>query len=352
MQATAGLSFSGFHVLILEHMPFRRFLFTALLLPALSLVTGCKKPGESADPSLGQIILLTANATRPYEIAQVQTLQRLVFSRPGLNFKTLDAAGDPARQSGQLDSSLAEKPLAIFITPVDSDAVSAGVLRAVQSGVMVIGLGEAGAELKASSSMTVDQGQLGQMAGEIATRALIQKCKEEGKAEVTGRVVEIRGDEKDSGSTKRHEAFVAELRKHPGIIIAHDTPGGWTREGGRERAAEALRLQKQFDVLYAHNDSMALGASMALADQRENTLIIGTDGFRGDEGGFSLVNTGDIDASIHQPLLVEMGWKVLLRRLEDPAFLPKPSYRLAPTAITPKSLNDLRINGLPPLPEP
>lgn len=333
-------------------MSFRRLLLSTLLLPVLSLVTGCKKPGETSDQSPSQIILLAANASRPYEIAQVQTLQRLVFSRPGLNFKTLDAAGDAARQAGQLDSSLAEKPLAIFITPVAADAVSAGVLRAVESGVMVIGLGETGAELKASSSMTVDQGQLGRMAGEIATRALIQKSKEEGKTEATGRVVEIRGDEKDPGSVKRHEAFVEELRKYPGIIIVHDAPGGWTREGGRERAAEALRLQKQFDVLYAHNDSMALGASLALADQRESILIIGTDGFRGDEGGFSLVNTGDIDASIHHPLLVEMAWKVLLRKLEDPAFLPKPSYRLAPTAITPKSLNDLRTNGLPPLPEP
>lgn len=343
---------SGFHVLILKHMPFRRFLFTALLLPVLSLVNSCKKPGESASSSPGQVLLLTANASRPYEIAQIQTLQRLVFSRPGLNFKTLDAAGDATRQAGQLDSSLAEKPLAIFITPVKADAISAGVLNAIQSGVTVIGLGEAGAELKASFSVTVDQAQLGRMAGEIANRALGQKSKEEGKTEVTGRVVEIRGDEKDPGSTRRHEAFVEELHKHPGIVIVHDTAGGWTREGGRERAAEALRLQKQFDVLYAHNDSMALGASLALADQRENTLIIGTDGFRGDEGGFSLVNTGDIDASIHQPLLVEMGWKVLLRRLEDPAFLPKPSYRLAPTAITPKSLNDLRTHGLPPLPEP
>lgn len=333
-------------------MPFRRFLFTALLLPVLPLVTSCKRPGESADSSPGHVILLTANASRPYEIAQIQTLQRLVFSRPGLNFKTLDAAGDATRQTGQLDSCLAEKPIAIFITPVQSDAVSAGVLNAVQSGVTVIGLGEAGAELKSSFSVTVDQAQLGRMAGEIANRALGQKSKEEGKTEVTGRVVEIRGDEKDSGSIKRHEAFVEELRKHPGIIIVHDAAGGWTREGGRDRAAEALRLQKQFDVLYAHNDSMALGASLALADRRENILIIGTDGFRGDEGGFSLVNTGDIDASIHQPLLVEMGWKVLLRRLEDPAFLPKPSYRLAPTAITPKSLNDLRTQGLPPLPEP
>lgn len=333
-------------------MPFRRFLFTALLLPVLPLITGCKRPGESADPAPGQVILLTANAARPYEIAQVQTLQRLVFSRPGLNFKTLDAAGDAARQVAQLDSSLAEKPLAIFMTPVNADAVSSGVLRAVQSGVMVIGLGEAGAEMKASFSVTVDQAQLGRMAGEIATRALEQKSKEEGKTEITGRVVEIRGDEKDLGGAKRHEAFVAELRRHPGIIIVHEAAGGWTREGGRERAAEALRLQKQFDVLYAHNDSMALGASLALADQREKILIIGTDGFRGDEGGFSLVNTGDIDASIHQPLLVEMGWRILLRRLEDPGFLPKPSYRLAPTAITPKSLNDLRTNGLPPLPEP
>jgi ABC-type sugar transport system substrate-binding protein len=283
-------------------------------------------------------------------MGQTLMLKRFAANRAEYVLKTLDAAGSADKQARQLAEVLSNKPYAIIITPIDSNALLQEVKRAVQEGVLVISLGEGTPPLPSSSTLVVDQRQLGRLAGEIAVRSLTLKAQDEAKNEIVGRLVELRGDENSPLSTARHEGFMEEVSKVPGLILVHDAPGQWTREGGRERTTEAMRLQNRFDVLYAHNDSMALGAAFALGIQRQEVLIIGSDGFLGDEGGLSLVNSGVIDASVYQPPLVDLAWQIILRRAEDPNFTPKPNYKVAPIAITPKTVDDLRRSGPPPLP--
>lgn len=321
-----------------------------LLLVSLAYLPACKKASPSAAAESKLIVLLSSDAQQPYEKLQTQMLTRIALNRAGFSLKSLDAAGSAEKQSQQLTGVLAEKPFAILLAPVDPGTLEAAIPKAVNDGVLVIGLGESATPLPCTSTLSVDQHQLGRLAGEIAVRSLTLKAKEEAKSDVIGRIVELRGDENSPLCKARHEGFMEELGKSPGLVLVHDGPGNWTRQGGKDRAAEALRLQNSFDVIYAHNDAMALGAGTALGSQRQQVLIIGTDGFQGEEGGLSLVNSGEIDASIYQPPLIDLAWMIILRRAEDPTFTPKPKYKVAPTSITPKTVEDLRRNGPPPLP--
>lgn len=343
----------------LSALPFRGFMPSArmisrftllLLLVSLALIPGCKKAANSESASSRLILLLSANTQNPYELMQTQMLMRLVLNHESFNLKSFDASGSADKQVRQLDDALAQKPYAIIITPVDAPLVSEGLAKAVAEGILVIGLNEGSASLLCTSTLMVDQRHLGRLAGEIALRSLTLKAQGEGKNESVGRIVELRGEENSPQCTARHEGFIEEAGKAPGLILVHDAPGQWTRQGGKDRTADAMRLQSRFDVLYAHNDSMALGASAALGGQRQEVLIIGTDGFLGDEGGLSLVNGGEIDATIYQPPLVDLAWQIIQRRAEDSTFTPKPKYKVAPIAITPKTVDDLRRNGPPPLP--
>jgi len=133
----------------------------------------------------------------------------------------------------------------------------------------------------------------------------------------------------------------------------HDAPGFWSREGGAERVREALRIQRSFDAVYAHDDLMAAGAAEALpADLRENVFVIGTNGHGGREGGHTLVNAGVIDATVYQPLLVDFAALLIAKKIREPAFQPKPAYALDPRRVTPRDLDDIRLNGMVPYPEP
>lgn len=327
----------------------RRLIF---LLPLLALLSQCKRQTDaSASAAMHTVALLSAQMAIPYELAQMQNLTRLLATRTEFNLLHYDAEGSAKKQSAQLAEVIATKPHSLLISPVDPEVIASQIEAAVQAGILVIGLGEKAAALPCSTVLKTDHLEMGRLAGEAAVRALTRKAQDEGLPETRGRIVEIRGDEEAGICQQRHDGFVEILKKAPGLVIVHDAPGGWTRKDGRERTAEAMRLQTSFDVVYAHNDAMALGAAMALGENRENVLIIGSDGFLGPEGGLTLVSNGGIDVSIFQPVLVDLAWKIILRRLDEPTFQIKPSYKIAPLEITPKNAPDFMRKGLPPLPE-
>ena len=326
---------------------FSQILF-ALSLFALS--PGCKRPEADPLASIRTVAFLSADAAQPYELTQVQNFQRMVGFRDKVNFIHHDAKRDAALQAEQFGLVMAEKPFAIAITPVDAGRVSHQVAAAVQMGVVVVGIGEAALSLPCTTAVATDLREVGRLASGVAVKALTKKALAEGKVDVVGRVVEIRGEDESATSQMMHEGFMETLKAVPGVILVHDAPGAWTKDGGQARAMDALRLQTSFDVIYAHNDAMALGAVIGLGEARANMMVIGTGGYVGVEGGLSLVNKGDLDATVFLPILVDLAWNFITKKMDEPSFIPQASYRVAPTAITPSNADQMLREGPPPLP--
>lgn len=327
----------------------------ALLLTLLVALTlaGCKRGGPRQtllDPSY-KVVMLSARGTRAYEDAQRQVFSRLVSQNREWEVEILDSGLNPDTQRQQLEAAVVQKPFAILLDPLSPAPLKTAVEAAKQAGVFLIGLGQNSKDLGCDTVLAADQRHLGWLAGDLVLRALFAKAREENRTEAQGRVVEIRGDETSPACQKRHEGFEAALKAAPGIILVHDAPGDWTEAGGQGRTQDALRLQHPFDVIYAHDDRMALGAASALADKRNEVMIIGTDGFRGLKGGLTLVGDGEIDATVYQPLLVDFAWLLLQKKANDASFVPKADYELKSRTILPKDVDEIRRQGLPPLPE-
>lgn len=327
----------------------------ALLLTLLValVLAGCKRGGPRQtllDPSY-KVVMLSARGSRAYTDAQRQVFSRLVSQNRDWEVEILDAGLSPDTQRQQLEAAIAQKPFAVLLDPLSPTSLKTATTAARDAGIFLIGLGQDSKDLGCDTVLTADQRHLGWLAGDLVLRALFAKAQEEGRKEAQGRVVEIRGDETGTTSQKRHEGFEAALKAAPGIILVHDAPGDWTELGGQGRTQDALRLQHPFDVIYAHDDWMASGAASALADKRNDVMIIGTDGFRGPKGGLTLVGDGEIDATVYQPLLVDFAWQLLQKKAANAAFVPKEDYELKSRTILPKDVDDIRRNGLPPLPE-
>lgn len=327
-----------------------RFSQIPFLLPLIVLLSGCKRPGTDPQTSIRTVVFLSSDAARPYELTQVQNFQRMVGFRDRVNFIHHDAKGDSALQAEQFGLAMAEKPFAIAISPVDAAQVSDQAAAALQLGVVVVGIGQAAQSLPCTTMVTTDLREVGRLAGDMAVKALKRKTLAEGRVDVVGRVVEIRGDEENATSYAIHEGFMEALKDFPGVILVHDAPGAWTKAGGKARAMDALRLQKSFEVVYAHDDAMALGAVIGLAEARTNLMVIGTGGYVGTEGGLSLVNKGDLDATVFLPILVDLAWNFIAKKMDEPSFIPQASYPVAPTAITPSNADQMLREGPPPLP--
>jgi ABC-type sugar transport system substrate-binding protein len=276
----------------------------------------------------------------------------LVGRQAGYKLTIHDAAGDGSKQIEQFRQAIAAKPVAIMVSPVDPAALAAVIVEASTAGIPVIGLDKRMLNEGCASIAYSEQRQVGRLAGQTVIEALKRKAAEEGTPEVTGRVLQLRGAEGDHASSEIAAGFSEALQASPGIIIVHDSPAEWNAEKATLRTNEAFRLQKNFDVIYAHNDAIAMGAAKAAeaAGQRENILIVGTDGLAGQKRGIELVRGGELDATIVQPALVDLALQIILKLRSDKTFKPKPSYDVQPVAIVPKNADETFRSGTYKLP--
>jgi simple sugar transport system substrate-binding protein len=80
-----------------------------------------------------------------------------------------------------------------------------------------------------------------------------------------GRIVELQGTPGSAPANERRKAFGDAIAKYPGLKIIDSQSGNFERSTGKV-VMEALlkKHDKSIDVVYAHNDDMALGAIQAV----------------------------------------------------------------------------------------
>ncbi|MCL2035455.1 MAG: ABC transporter substrate-binding protein [Oscillospiraceae bacterium] len=74
------------------------------------------------------------------------------------------------------------------------------------------------------------------------------------------RVAEISGTVNSSPAIGRHEGLMEVFRDNPKFVLAFSISGDFMRSKGKECMEEILKAAPDIDILYAHNDDMAIGA--------------------------------------------------------------------------------------------
>jgi ribose transport system substrate-binding protein len=117
----------------------------------------------------------------------------------------------------------------------------------------------------------------------------------------------------------------------------------WIQAKAKDRMTEVLRAQPKIDVVYGHNDPMAVGAYLAARElNREKEMIfIGVDGLGGPAGGIKKVMDGVLAATFVYPLGVREAVDVTRRMLDDPGYRPSKEITLPSTMVTPENAAQL-----------
>jgi ABC-type sugar transport system substrate-binding protein len=336
---------------------FLRFSLGAFFLSLVLLLPGCDptaEPGlrvDGGEKNRIRFAILVDSLETPMRNHQVTLLDRLLDIRSGLDVTIYDGQGNPKLQTGQIAHALSQGATYLMVFPTEAVKLQQPLRDAVQQGAKVFAFTD---QLPAESCTTAifcPPRRLGEVAGDFVVAALKTKATDEGLPQVTGRVVQIRGDDSSPYANSIAEGFAAALSKEPGVVLVHDAPGYWSPTEATERAAEALRIQKNFDVIFAHNDIMALSISNALRaaqpEVRSNMLVLGLDGAFGKNAGMEFVRTEAFEASVYQPPLVDQAWKLVQEMLEDPAFQPQARYSVKPFVITTENVLSAAKHGLP-----
>ena len=306
---------------------------------------------NSENGSVTRIVVSALSTREPMTYSRALTLQKLARLRSGLSFVFLDAQGDTQIQAAQLKSSLALNPRFILLFAEDAPALHDVIQLAQKQGVKIISLGRDLSEEQVMTSIFTDERKVGNIAGKYIVEALKKKAIDEGKSEAVGRVVEISGDSGSRVSQERSEGFANALAQMPSIRIVHEAPGNWNIKDTQARISEALRLQKPFDIVFAHSDIMARASHLALkaqsSEQRDQMLVMGVDGFPGDTGGVQMVVKSELDATVFNPPLVDLAWKLINKILDTPTFIPEKRYELEPFVINLEKALEVSAKGLP-----
>jgi galactofuranose transport system substrate-binding protein len=138
--------------------------------------------------------------------------------------------------------------------------------------------------------------------GRKAARLVSEKFKD-----ATGdvRIVELQGTVGSAPANDRKKGFEEIIAANPRLRIVRSQSGDFTRAKGKEVMEAFLKTDKKIDVLYAHNDDMAIGAIQAIGEAGlkpgKDIYIVSIDAVK---GAFDAMIAGSLNATIEcNPLL-------------------------------------------------
>jgi galactofuranose transport system substrate-binding protein len=99
------------------------------------------------------------------------------------------------------------------------------------------------------------------------------------------KIVEIQGEPGSAAAKERKRAFATGLIKYPGFKIIDSQTGNFRRAEGKQVMEALLKKHgKEIQIVYAHNDDMALGAIQAIEEAGmkpgQDIMIVSIDAIR------------------------------------------------------------------------
>src|SRR5664279_5517867 len=308
----------------------RRYLISLGLAGALFLA-GCGSGTASGGKKQFAVAFSQANNAEPYRAAQNAFLARLFAAQPDLKLAIGDAQQDNSRQVAQVETFIRQKPDLLIVAPNERAALTAVMGQAMEAKSPVICLERDILQPNYTSYVHSDNVAIGRLAGQFIVDHLTKKY---GKPK--GQIVAMRGLLGVEGEINRDRGAREILDQYPEIKIVADPVADWIQAKAKDRMTEVLRGQPKIDVVYGHNDPMAIGAYLAakeLGRDRE-MIFVGVDGLGGEAGGIRKVMDGVLAATFVYPQCVDKAVEVANRILREPGFKPEKDYVLESLLVT------------------
>ena len=198
-------------------------------------------------------------SNNPWRIAQTNSM-KAEAEKLGFQLVYTDAAGSAAKQVADVNSMIAQGVDVIFLAPREEKPLIPAVMAAKKAGIPVILL-----------DRSVDPSLA--KAGEDYLTFIGSDFVEEGKriaewlvknANGKSKIIELEGTTGSSPANDRKKGFDEAIKAAGGFEIVASQTGDFARDKGRQVAEALLQAHPDADVIYAHNDEMAMGAIAAL----------------------------------------------------------------------------------------
>ncbi|NNU78658.1 substrate-binding domain-containing protein [Clostridium estertheticum] len=259
------------------------YLFVLVLIIASSAIiikSICIKKSGGVEFVIG---MSQANLTEPWRISMNDEIIEASKKYKNIKIVYKDAGGDTDKQKKDINE-LVDDGVDLLIVSINDSNKLTPLVRQVYKSMPVIVLDRAVEGYDYSLYIGPDNEKIGTQAGNFVINLIGQD---------KGKVIEVQGALDSSPVISRSNGFRSVLKDHKNIEISNTIVCNWQRDEAEDKVTQALQADKDVNVIFAHNDYMALGAYKAVYKLGlKNIKIIGVDGLNGENGGLDLVSKG------------------------------------------------------------
>jgi len=232
--------------------------FAAAGTAALSLLALPLRAAETAKKML-KIGFAQTGAESAWRTANSESMKNEA-ARRGIDLKFADAQGKQENQIRAVRSFITQGVDAIVIAPIVTTGWDPVLREAKRAHIPVI--------LTDRSIQTADETLFACFIGsdffEEGRMAADWLAKHAGGK---GDIVELQGTPGSDPANERRKAFAEAIAKYPGLKIIDSQSGNFERSRGKEVMEAFLKKHgRGINIVYAHNDDMALGAAQAIEE--------------------------------------------------------------------------------------
>ncbi|MGV7206939.1 ABC transporter substrate-binding protein [Oxalobacteraceae bacterium A2-2] len=221
----------------------------------------------------------------------------------GITLKFADAQQKQENQVKALRSFIAQRVDVIAFSPVVESGWDT-VLREAKAAKIPVILTDRAVKVSDPSLYATFIGSDFVEEGRRAGRWLVEKAKTLPQPVLN--IVELQGTVGSAPALDRKKGFDEVIAGNPKLKVIRSQTGDFTRAKGKEVMEAFLKAEgKKINVLYAHNDDMAIGAIQAIEEAGlkpgKDILIISIDGVK---GAFEAMIAGKLNVTVEcSPLL-------------------------------------------------
>lgn len=275
-------------------------------LAALTLTLGLLATTAQAAPKHWVVGFSQIGSESEWRTANTISVQNAFLEDPSFTLIYSDAQQKQENQIKALRSFIARKVDVILFTALVETGYGPVLQEAKRARIPVIMIDRDVAEADRGLRLTImgsDFVKEGEKAGTWLAGYLKAKGLDDGTKQIN--IVELQGTTGSAPAIERKKGFETILAKHPNWKITRSQTGNFTSSEGKAVMEAFLKADKNIQVLYAHNDQMALGAIQAIKEAGlkpgKDIVIVSVDAVK---GAFEAMVRGELNASIEcSPLL-------------------------------------------------
>ena len=223
--------------------------------------------------------------------------------KEGVTLKFADAQQKQENQVKAIRSFIAQRVDVIAFSPVVESGWDTVLREAKRANIPVI-LTDRAVNVSDPSLYVTFLGSDFVEEGRRAARWLVERAKK--TPDTVLNIVELQGTVGSAPALDRKKGFEEVIAGNPKLKVIRSQTGDFTRAKGKEVMEAFLKAEgKKINVLYAHNDDMAIGAIQAIEEAGmkpgKDIIVISIDGVK---GAFEAMIAGKLNVTVEcNPLL-------------------------------------------------